>query len=457
MKNQCADKRFQWKYIYYAMSVLSLLLIVWVKQQALETNLPPLKPFTRLVINFIYLNLAVSFYTLVRKPEKSCIPPATWIIFAGIGALLCTMLPVFSGDLMEYLARGRILGVYHLSPYSHTPSEFPGDLFFPYTTWKNNPDSYGPLNVLMEALPAVIFKNSVAGAVWFEKMILMAFMALGIFFFVKLMKQSGLPARADLTALFALNPLLLVSTLIDGHNDTAMMSLTIASAYFLLQKRYTRSFALWTLAFLIKYTVLLVLPFWIAAAVKEEWKTHQRFPWFFILREAAVNGLIIFAAFAPLWGGRGTFLALIRASEWFYTNTLPYAFRQGFLLVGWDMAPVFFKFGALSAFFVIYLILLWRFWTKEEFDSGKFFRTICVMYLCFYVTITIPFGIHYLLWALPWLVLSRWPLERFLITLYSFTGLFSYFKRMNYLILAASAVYLAVLAVSQKKSGETSS
>ncbi|MBI2095516.1 MAG: hypothetical protein HYT89_05065 [Candidatus Omnitrophica bacterium] len=432
---------------YYAASLLLLFLIPWAKEHWHETNLPPLLPEVRTVINLLYLNLAAAFFILVRSHAgRPSLRAPWWVMFAGIAAVLCVIHPVFSGDLMEYLIRGRILGVYHQSPYQHVPAEFPNDILYAHSTWKNNPDSYGPLSVLLQTVPAVLWGNSLKGMVWLEKLLFAGSMAGGIYFFARMVREFGSPGTDGGTlVLFALNPLLWVSTVIDGHNDAVMLSLTIAAVYFLLKEKFSTAFLLWTAAFLVKYTVVLVLPFMLVTALRSVKKRIGSFPWKFAAEEVLVNAALIFVAFWPLWGGTKTFSALTQASGWFYTNTIPYAVRQGLSLAGFSPDPAWLKYGFLVGFFVLYAYWLWRHALEKEQSAVGFFRRLGLVYLGFYLTITIPFGFHYLLWALPWLVLSRWPLERFLITLYAFTGLFSYFKRMNYLLLIAAAVYLTAL------------
>lgn len=429
--------------VYHAASLLALTLISWVVWRTGETNLPPLLPSARLAVNLLYVNLAASYFFLLRDRAAGRLPRAGWLVFAAIGLGLCAMHPVFSGDLMEYLVRGRILGIYGMSPYAHVPAEFPNDLFYRFSTWKDNPDSYGPLYVLLETVPALVVPGSVFLSVWIEKIILLGFVALGTFFFRRLASSS--PDGDRLTVAFALCPLLVVSTLVDGHNDVVMLSFTLGACDFFRKKRYTLAFFFVTLGFLVKYTVLLILPLFVVAAVRERWRSQGRFPWGFILKQKAFNVAVVVLAFAPFWAGKSTFLALIRASGWFYTNTIPYMLHRAFALAGVHLPEALVKYGILAVFAAVYAWLLVRAWKTALADDRTLYRTLCVTYLAFYVTITIPFGFHYLLWGLPWLILSRWPLENLLVTLYSFAGLFSYFKRMNYVLAAAAAVYFAML------------
>ena len=151
--------------------------------------------------------------------------------------------------------------------------------------------------------------------------------------------------------------------------------------------------------------------------------------------------------FWPLWGGMDTFLALTRASGWFYSNTIPYAAQQALSLVGIAVPGTALKDFFLAAYGIFYGWALWAAVQEKGFEPKRIARLFSLVYLFFYLTITIPFGFHYLLWAFPWLVLARWPHEDFLITLYAFAGLFSYFKRINYLLILATALYFGVFFV----------
>lgn len=433
-------------FYYLVFSFLSLLAIQWIKIAAGEINLPPLLPQVRLGINALYLNLAAAFYLAVQQVDsKQLSDKFNWALWAVVGALLCAVPPVFSGDLMEYLMRGRMLAVYHVSPYQHVPREFSGDILYPYCIWLDNPDSYGPLWVYTQALPALLFRDWIPGMIWGLKMLLLAASAAAIYYYFKILEIFGWN-DAKLKAMFAWNPLVWVVACIDGRNDTLMLALTIVSFYFLVEKRFTRSFLFWTLAFLVKYTVLLILPFFVIYAVREEWRRRGTFPVMFLWQQALLSAALALLAFWPLWGGVGTFLALTRASVWFYTNTIPYAFHQGLGLIGLRVAPEAVKFGFLGAYGVFYALAIADALREKKFEPLRFVRRIGLVYLLFYLTIVIPFGFHYLLWALPWLILSRWPYDVFLVTLYAFAGLFSYFKRMNYLLIIAMAIYFGWLA-----------
>jgi len=69
--------------------------------------------------------------------------------------------------------------------------------------------------------------------------------------------------------LFTLNPLVLIETLVVGHNDVVMMFLALVSYYFLLKtKKFLDKNLLFSLLFLglsvsIKYATIVLLPLWL--------------------------------------------------------------------------------------------------------------------------------------------------------------------------------------------------
>jgi hypothetical protein len=53
--------------------------------------------------------------------------------------------PRESHDLWSYVEYGRMLAVHGVSPYLHTPSQFPHDPFFRLVDWRQTPSVYGPV------------------------------------------------------------------------------------------------------------------------------------------------------------------------------------------------------------------------------------------------------------------------------------------------------------------------
>src|SRR3989338_7395649 len=432
---------FRLKKIYYFISVASLGLIGWAVQHFGETNLPPLLLSVRYITLALYVNWFLSYTFFVLDPGIESEKLSGWIWLGVIGAFLSLMHPVFSGDLMEYLIRGRMLGIYHVSPYRFIPLDFPNDLLRPYSVWAKNPDSYGPLSVYLQTLPAMLFKTSITGMIWAYKMMILGFYGVSVLFFWKMVQQLKLANAGRIWAMFAYCPLLVVLAFIDGHNDILMVSFSVISLYFLSRDKFTSAFIFWTLGFLVKYMIVIHLPFMVLYALKRKWEEEKSFPWRFAVGQLALNVIIIVACFAPIWAGNSTFLAILRQKGAFYTNTFPYLFYLVPSYFGVVLDQQFLKTLFLSLFGAVYLYLLARCWKGTEKLTDDFFRILSLSYLAFYLALPSPMGSWYMLWAVPWIVLARWDNKMLLILLYSAAGLLGFYKRYNFLFAAALLVY----------------
>lgn len=445
------QKTAQSYFIYYVVSLSALLLIPLIRNYFGEGNLPPLKAPVRFSINLLYLNLAASFFLFIKSSGQGKISGKGWAFLALLGVLWCSMPPIFSGDLMEHLLRGRILGVYHLNPYRSVPGEFPNDLLYPYSVWREATHVYGPILVYTQALPGLIFKHSILGMTWSYKLFYFACQLITSYYFWKIIDKFSPVKSVPQFLLFALNPLLIISTLIDGHPDIVMLCFTVMSVYFLFAKRPTLTFLLWSCAFLTKYTVIILLPILVIVSVKREWEGRKAFPWIFVLKQAFINLAFMAVLFAPVWTGWDTFKVPLKMSGLFYTNTIPYLVHQALQAVHLNITPQAVKVFVTASYLIFYFCVLLAFCKRGDLPWRRSFRLISLVYLFFYATIMFPFGFHYLMWGLPWLILAEWPMPNFLITLYSFAGLFSYFKRINYLLVLAAAIYFIALWINKRR------
>lgn len=429
--------------IYYIASFFAFYLLVWVRHEVGDTNLPPLHSLARLVANLLLANIIFSYFFLIRQIDNKPFSDRVWWVLAASALVLCAIPPLFGGDLMEYLIRGRIFGLYHLNPYVHFPREFPQDILFPYSIWQNHADAYGPLFLGIKVLPVILFPNSIFGMIWAQKTIFLIFMALGTYWLLKIAELSKADQGYRHAILFVLNPLLVLRSLVDGNNDIVMVCFSIGAVTYLLQKKYTACFLLWSSAFLVKYAAVIFLPILIAIAIREKWDGGRSFPWRFVSKQISVNVIYMAAFFFPVWSGPNVFSTVFQISRQFYTNTVPYAFFQAAQFLKLPMSEVLVSRIFLAAFLIFYVSILRGCWRRQYEDRRWLFRSLFLLHLACYFVITSPLMSHYLLWGLPWLTLCGWPGQGLAIFLYTATGLFSYWKRINYLALASLFIYIA--------------
>lgn len=137
---------------------------------------------------------------------------------------------MLSFDIFNYTTTSKVLYLYKENPYITMPIEFSNDEFLQYTRAANKVALYGPLWILITGIPYIFNSISFLSSLLVMKVVVaVCYLGIGylIWRFTKNMYS---------VALFLLNPLVIIETLISSHNDSVMMLLVLGS-YFLLSKR----------------------------------------------------------------------------------------------------------------------------------------------------------------------------------------------------------------------------
>ena len=84
---------------------------------------------------------------LLALHRRSHLP--AWPVMVAAGVLLVLAMirpPIESGDVWSYASYGRMVTVYHESPWSHVPADHPDDPYTPRVAhfWRHTPSVYGP-------------------------------------------------------------------------------------------------------------------------------------------------------------------------------------------------------------------------------------------------------------------------------------------------------------------------
>lgn len=184
-------------------------------------------------------------------------------MFIAVGAWMAPLLiapPLFSRDLFTYLAQGD-LALHGLNPYHYGVAVLGDHLSANVDpTWQNTPSPYGPLFILIAKCVVLITGQSVIVGVITLRATLCVGMLLLCWALPRLaVRLGGSPVLA--LWLGAANPLVLTYLVGGGHNDLLMIGLLAAGAVLVLDGRYRRGVLLVTLAFAVKATAGVLLPF----------------------------------------------------------------------------------------------------------------------------------------------------------------------------------------------------
>ncbi|HTU57963.1 MAG TPA: glycosyltransferase 87 family protein, partial [Polyangiales bacterium] len=160
------------------------------------------------------------------------------IVPASLASVIA--LPATSTDLLYYVALGRIVVLSGGNPYVQRYSDF-GDHFMAYLDWWDQVTMpYGP-SLLAAFIPAGwLSQYSVFLALYFLKLVALAAYYACCWALLQLLRRMGRDQAYGLF-LFALNPLVLVDHLANGHNDGPMILCGLLALSAVLDGRHLRS------------------------------------------------------------------------------------------------------------------------------------------------------------------------------------------------------------------------
>jgi alpha-1,6-mannosyltransferase len=219
----------------------------------------------------LYVGLALLVWAWIRlgREARAGRVDRRGVLWA-IGAWTAPMLfapPLFSHDVHTYLAQGD-LALHGYNPYQYGVSVLNDNLSNGVdSTWQNTPTPYGPLFILIAKSVALITGQSSVVGIISMRLVLSVGLLLLCWALPRLaVRLGGDPVVA--LWLGAANPLVLTYLIGGAHNDLLMIGLMTAGTVLVLDGRFRYGIALVTLAFSIKATACVALPFlvWIWAA-----------------------------------------------------------------------------------------------------------------------------------------------------------------------------------------------
>ena len=176
-------------------------------------------------------------------------------IIAGLLIVAVVIAPRQSLDTRSYAMYGRMVSHYHVSPYTHQPSDFPSDPIAKRVSrfWQNVPSVYGPTFTVLSAAGMWVAGSSPLFARLFFQGLAALAVALALLLIYR--KTGDIAAVACL----GLNPVVIVSVVNGGHND-ALVGLAVLGAVVLaLDERWALAGFVLALGAMVKIVALLSL------------------------------------------------------------------------------------------------------------------------------------------------------------------------------------------------------
>ncbi|HTZ11553.1 MAG TPA: hypothetical protein VMD04_04170, partial [Candidatus Margulisiibacteriota bacterium] len=178
-----SKKRFLIFHFLFLLSLVSIYFIPHIYPLVNERFLPPVNRYLRFYIigvfslTFIFYYLTLSHYIKLDAPllRRSRLGIYFWASTLSVLLFLCTSRALLSHDLFEYSLRSRMITLYGLNPYIHTPMDIKNDIFFPHAIWKRYTECYGPLWVLLGIPHTFIARDSFLLSRFLHKLVLFSF------------------------------------------------------------------------------------------------------------------------------------------------------------------------------------------------------------------------------------------------------------------------------------------
>lgn len=242
----------------YTQVDLNLTLSQWSVWQVIQTSFQHIGWFQRPLSTFYFLGLVfilfVLYFLSLRWIKKNAITNKQfWWVLLVISAILLFSYNAFSYDLFNYMFDARIITLHHLDPYGYKALDFPHDPWINFMRWTHRTYPYGA------AWLGLTVPLSFAGMQFFLPTLflfksLMAASFIGSVYFIgKILGKLSPRDKLFGMAFFALNPLVIIESLVSAHNDIVMMFFALLGIYMLVTKKYVLALVGFLLSAYIKF------------------------------------------------------------------------------------------------------------------------------------------------------------------------------------------------------------
>ncbi|RJQ25254.1 hypothetical protein C4577_06145 [Candidatus Parcubacteria bacterium] len=217
-------------------------------------------PLPANIITFIYIVFIIVFFLLyvyfliLLKQDKLKMKSITLLIGISVAVLFFSHPTLLSYDIFNYIATAKVSYFYKENPYLIMPIEFRDDNLLEFTHAANKTALYGPFWILLTFIPYALGLGSYLLTLFSFKLFVLLFYLGTLILIWKGFKN------IKALVLFGLNPLVLIETLISGHNDIVMVFLVLLSYLLLLNGKLLLGVIFFILSVLIKYASIVLVP-----------------------------------------------------------------------------------------------------------------------------------------------------------------------------------------------------
>ncbi|OGG08331.1 hypothetical protein A2154_03590 [Candidatus Gottesmanbacteria bacterium RBG_16_43_7] len=260
----------------------------------------PLATGLYLIFITLFYGLYIASLVLIKRGALR----SRQIILTVLIVCLCLIFayPAFSYDIFNYMFTAKTVLLYQKNPYLVTPLAFTGfDPWLSFLRWTHLVSAYTPLWILM-TLPSYLFGFGKFFLIMFNFKLLMAsFYLLSVCCLWYAFKNIQPRQVLFNTAVFALNPLVLIESVFSPHNDIAMVAFFCLSFWLYTRRAQMLSVLALSVSVAIKLMTVFVFPayfykwsrksvlFFMCLAMLVGFIRKELLPWYFLWIMPAVS------------------------------------------------------------------------------------------------------------------------------------------------------------------------
>lgn len=272
------------------------------------------RPLSSVLFTSVILLLFAFYLLILYAVRKNNISKKTiWFLIIATTVILTFSYNAFSYDLFNYIFDAKIVTYYHQNPYLHKALDYASDPMLSFMHWTHRLYPYGPawlgLTVPISFIGMQFFLPTFF---LFKMLISMAFLGT-VFFIGRILQKFSLKDELFGIAFFALNPLVIMESLVSGHNDIVMMFFAMWALSSLMNINNVRSIILLILSIGVKFATAFALPIYIIILYLQQKKKAINWQLLFTVMTVAMIVPVILASY------RTNF------QPWYLLNILPFA------------------------------------------------------------------------------------------------------------------------------------
>lgn len=307
-------------------------------------------------------------------------------------------LPATSTDILFYVGMGRLVVLHGANPYLHTYEDFP-DAFTSYLDWPDATMPYGPLLLPFFTLSGWLSQHSVLASLYLLKLVALGFYY-GICWVLPRVARGFGQDPAWALFLFALNPLIILDQMGNGHNDGLMILFGVLALAALQHGRQAQGLVLALLSALSKLPGIVLL---VLVATRLLWRRQ----WSAIARAAAVALPLLALLGVVLFTNLDAVVSLSNPTSSSVNSLHQVLFELAARINGWDdEAPAYERFYDIERGLSVALFSAFFLWRLACGQHKHELRGLVHEQ----VSIILVMLVAYTAWFLPWYVTWLLPL-----------------------------------------------